>query len=177
MKTQNSSNPARRRLPPRGFTLVEMMLVFLLIGIMISIAIPRWRDVYSETSVHESSKMIIALADFAREKSVIEHRQYRLVLDKRERAYWLERQTTFPQTGTEAFEPSKDNLSARFRLPDQFYFDEIRLNGKKARGNSSITFYPDGTSDELQLTVANGGGDKWHLIIPNRFGKTISNAQ
>jgi prepilin-type N-terminal cleavage/methylation domain-containing protein len=177
MKTQYASNAARRRPAPGGFTLVEMMLVFLLIGIMISVAIPRWRDVYSETSVHESSKMITALADFAREKSVLEHRQYRLILDKRERAYWLERQTTFPQTDTETFEPSKDNPSGRFRLPDQFYFDEIRLNGKKARGNSSITFYPDGTSDEVEVTVANGDGDKWHLSIPNRFGKTISNAQ
>jgi prepilin-type N-terminal cleavage/methylation domain-containing protein len=160
-----------------GFTLVEMMLVFLLIGIMVSVAIPRWREVYSETSIHESSKMIAALVHFARERSVLEHRNYRLVLDRRGNTYWLEKQTKFAQSGAETYGVVKDILTKRFQLPEHFYFAELTLNGQKAQSSSFVTFYPDGTSDESQITLANESGEKWRIRIPDRFGQTVYEAQ
>lgn len=161
----------------KSFTLVEMLLVLMLVGMMIGVAIPRWRDVYSETSIRESLKMIIALADYAREKSVLEHRSYRLVFDMLESSYWLERQKEFSRAGEEAYEEVQDHLARRFHLPDKFYFVELKLGGKKVKNKYFIAFSPDGTSEDCEIIIAGENGERWQIHIPDRFGEATYNAQ
>jgi Tfp pilus assembly protein FimT len=161
----------------KSFTLVEMLLVLMLVGMMIGVAIPRWRDVHSETSIRESSKMIIALADYAREKAVFEHKRYRLVFDMVESCYWLEKQKEFSKAGEETYEKVQDHLTKRFYLPDKFYFVEVKLGGKKVKNKYFIPFSPDGTSEDCEIIIAGESGEKWRIHILDRFGEATYNAQ
>jgi prepilin-type N-terminal cleavage/methylation domain-containing protein len=77
--------PTRRR----GFTLIEMMAVVLLMALMISLFIPDF-GLLSRMDLREQTKLLAANIELARQRAIITGRAHRLVLDLDAAAYYLE---------------------------------------------------------------------------------------
>ena len=73
----------------RGFTLLELVLVMLIICTMLAMAAPSLRGFLSSRQAGEAAGQIVALTRFARSKAAVEGRSYRLNLDASQRTYWL----------------------------------------------------------------------------------------
>ncbi len=79
----------KRRDHYRGFTLIELILVMLILCAVLGMAGPSLRGFFSQRQVEDAAASIMALAQLAKSQAVCEGRTYRLNLNTRERTYWL----------------------------------------------------------------------------------------
>ncbi|MGD0278796.1 MAG: prepilin-type N-terminal cleavage/methylation domain-containing protein [Smithella sp.] len=73
----------------RGFTLVELLLVIVLIGVVLVLAIPSTRDVLTGDKLKKASRQIIALERKLHVEAVRDQKNYILCIDLPNSAYWI----------------------------------------------------------------------------------------
>jgi prepilin-type N-terminal cleavage/methylation domain-containing protein len=86
-----SAAAGRQPRATRGFTLIEIMAVVLILMLLAAIVIPRVSLVASQ-AVLDDGKKLAATLDFAREKAIALGRAHRVVLDLDHAQYWIEAQ-------------------------------------------------------------------------------------
>jgi type II secretion system protein H len=73
----------------RGFTLIELILVMVILCTVLGMAGPSLRGFFAQRQLEDAAASIMALAQLAKSQAVCEGRTYRLNLDTRDRTYWL----------------------------------------------------------------------------------------
>ena len=73
----------------KGFTLLELLLVMLIVAVAMGITAPRLGLFTGSRHIVNTSARFVALSDYARTQSVSEGRTYRLNIDRDRGAYWL----------------------------------------------------------------------------------------
>lgn len=82
------ATPRRRR----AFTLIELILVLVILGVLITIAAPAFQAMAEGTGVKDCSTQLLALTQYARSQAIAEGVNYRLVVDAANRTYYLTKQ-------------------------------------------------------------------------------------
>jgi prepilin-type N-terminal cleavage/methylation domain-containing protein len=77
------------RLNKRGFTLVELLLVIVLIGIIVVLAVPSIRDTITGDDLKKASRQLIGLERKLRGEAVRDQIDYILCFDLSNSAYWI----------------------------------------------------------------------------------------
>ena len=72
----------------RGYTLIELIVVIVLLGLMFGISIPRFRQALLSDSLDTTSLRLIGLVQNLREKAISNQVSYILHLDIREKRIW-----------------------------------------------------------------------------------------
>jgi len=72
----------------RGYTLIELIVVIVLLGLMFGITIPRFRQALFNDSLDATSLRVIGLVQNLREKAISNQVSYILHLDIREKRIW-----------------------------------------------------------------------------------------
>jgi prepilin-type N-terminal cleavage/methylation domain-containing protein len=87
----------------RGFTLLELILVMVILSTVLAMAAPSLRGFFGSRKTHDEAAQILALTQFARSGAISEGIIYRLNFDTKEHTYWLTSQQTgvFKKLGTE----------------------------------------------------------------------------
>lgn len=73
----------------RGFTLLELILVMVILSTVLAMAAPSLRGFFASRRTHDTAAQILALTQLARSQAISEGTIYRLNFDTRERTYWL----------------------------------------------------------------------------------------
>ena len=73
----------------QGYTLVELLLVIMLIGVVLVLAVPSMRDTLSGDKLHKTSRQLIGLERKLRGEAVRDQIDYVLCLDLPKSAYWV----------------------------------------------------------------------------------------
>jgi len=171
-----------------GFTLIELSLVILIIGVMLAITVPRIGNRAYAQLGSETRKLALAFR-YLRHAAILTGRSYRLVYDIDQQKYW-------PEVGQVATPPSAaddgvaaDDFSSsggdvvpeeRFtidregplevrKLPEPIGFSDVNLPlvaGKVFEGVVWTTFYPDGYVD-LSIVHLDNGQDVYTLYLLN----------
>jgi len=118
----------------RGFSLIEMMVVLLIMAIVLGVALPNFVDHQKRNKVETAAENIAARFRLARQKAIARRTKYKLTLNDTNGTYLLERRLN---GGTWVADPPDP-----FQIPDgidlQFDFGEregsgspeVRENGK-----------------------------------------------
>jgi len=136
--------PARRR--PRGFTLVELMAVILLIAIAMTIVSVSFSKSLRAAKIRAASRDLVAALRYTRGQAIVKGKSQALVLDLDENSY------TAPGKGAVKL-PEGMNL----RLTTA----EIEQTGANSGG---IRFFPDGSSTGGNIAVLQGQRE-WRINV------------
>jgi type II secretion system protein H len=142
----------------RGFTLIELVLVLLIVSVVIGVAAPSLSTFIATHKVTNAANQIVALARHGRAQAIAEGRSYRLNVDATNGTYWLEVQdgAAFKKLGT-------DN-GQRYTLPDG---TRATWSGDVGVGAQFVQFFPDGRSDAGGLVLENNTNRRIELGAPS----------
>ena len=134
-----------------GFTLLELMVVMVIMGIVMAVQLPRLGGQLTGSSLRSAARAVGALAYSARFRAADTGCPHVLVLDGRENQVRL-----FDEDG-------RGPLLSR-RLPRGVSFDRMESEGRAAENNMlRITFYPQGTATPAELLLS--GSERRHLLL------------
>ncbi|MFN3167806.1 MAG: Tfp pilus assembly protein FimT/FimU [Phycisphaeraceae bacterium] len=136
---------SRAARPSRGFTLIELVLVMLIIGLLLAIVAPSLGGLLRSQRMDQGARTVAAMLKDARVRAAGEAKPYRLVIDTQDNTAWLEVLTP------EGFERLKSHVGKIVELGDKF---TIELEGGQEEGDLLyIRVEPDGTADLAQITL------------------------
>jgi len=95
-----------------GFTLMELILVLVVIGVVLAISSPSLRGFFASRGTADAAATMLSLTKYARTEAVSRGRPCRLNIDTQSGAYWL----TVQDAGR--YVPLDNEMGQRFQLPE-----------------------------------------------------------
>jgi len=118
-----------------GFTLVELLLVIVLMGVILAFAVPTTRDVLTGDNLKKASRQLIEMERKLRVEAVRDQTDYILWLDLPNSAYWVITSDMTPEKQGEVKKSAK-------HLPSGVSISDIvgENNNKQYEGEIKIKF-------------------------------------
>ena len=137
------STGSRRSSRKRGFTLVEILAVLLLLGVLTGLAIPRFTTTTRDLELANSARNLAKLLTYAQERAIVERVPHQAVFDPVGGRYWLSR-----------LEPQGEQ-TVSVRIAGRYGRTVAIPQGMTFRfPERPIQFYPDGSSDPFSIELA-----------------------
>jgi prepilin-type N-terminal cleavage/methylation domain-containing protein len=161
----------------RGFTLIELILVMVVLFTIAVVVAPRFSDFFPSLQVRKSSGQLLSWARKARADAAVTGIRQHLLMDPTSRKYWIEYEAR-PMK-----EPGKFTLLSgawgEETLPEGVVFESIEDADKDATrgGVRYIEFRPDGTSSEATIILSNDSGDRQTLRVEAATSKVYIKPQ
>jgi len=154
----------------KGFTLLEMMVVIIIIGTIMAIAIPRMNDMF-EVNLKSAIRKLGGAIQYAFNESVIKQTPLRLNFDLVQQEYWISYLSVSGETGEFLEIPS--DLVQRQQLPDGVSFMDVITPHdieKKTEGDVFINFYPTGFAEKGVIHMTSNDGRQFTLLVKSLTG-------
>lgn len=177
MRASRPADRLRRR--ARGFTLVELVLVMVLLTVVASLVAPRMSSFFRGRALSAEAQRLLSLTHYAQSRAVAAGVPVLLWIDPRRSAYGLEVQGAHA-TGVDHEVAYEADPSVTLQLPavtdaPVSEDDDERLG--LPENMAAIRFTPDGYFDEVSVRqIILRQGDEAALEIapkPNRLGYEI----
>jgi type II secretion system protein H len=165
-----------------GFTLIELMVVIILIGIMTAVILPEMRGTYEDALLRSTSRELVGVCDLASSHAISANRVHRLRVDPKTGHYSIQRRAE--ERGLEmSFVAAREvpggegELDTRITVEIHTAGDDPLAAGAEeappATGREErsgpredgITFYPDGTADPSEILLRDRDGFRLALRI------------
>jgi type II secretion system protein H len=157
-----------------AFTLIEMVVVVVLIGVLSAMIIPEMKGTFEDALLRSTSRDLINVFDLASSRAVSLNQPYRVTVDTQGGRYFVERQI---HDGTrEDFVPLKDVVGAEGKLDSRIVVEISRPDEASAANDpdqpsleqnspDGVAFYPDGTADAAEIKLRDRDGFQMILRI------------
>lgn len=151
----------------RGYTLIELSVVVLLVGMMLLIAVPRVRDTLLNDDLKVVTRRFIGAAHELQHESVREQTDYLLHIDLNQPAIWSYAADTTAEKRAEL-------RKGAVRLPEGIRIVDIRqADGvRKREGEATIRFYKRGYTAPTVIHLAKD--DRVFTLVFNPFMQTVT---
>lgn len=155
----------------RAFTLVELMVVVVLIGILSAAIIPQMRGTYHDALLRSTSRELRNAFHIAYSRAVSLNQPYRVRVDVRASRYVVERRVG--EGAREQFVAANDlsgsdgKLDSRIRVEFHSADDSAGDTSSSAEPPpiESVMFYPDGTADATDVILRDPEGFQLALRV------------
>ncbi|MBC8206799.1 MAG: type II secretion system protein [Kiritimatiellales bacterium] len=149
MENKNSTFPYSNNPLSRGFTLIEIMLVVVIILIVTGVAVPKLSGSFSSTRMKDAVRSTIRVARYARSMAILEQADCTLSFAA----------NRILLTTTNA------TLASR-RLPDEIKITDFENMADKNIEGKNVLFYSSGMNDGFELTLSDDK-NRHHTITCN----------
>lgn len=161
--------------PRRGFTLVELIVVLVIVATLATMVIPRFAGSAQSAQLRENADQLLVMARYAQNYAVTHRSACRIVIDPQERRFGLEIQED-PLRRPDEFTVVKDGPAKPQTLGEGIGFGSLRVeHGPRGRdiGPSTIAFTPTGESDSAVVEITNGRRTLSLVLIPSSGRATL----
>jgi type II secretion system protein H len=138
-----------------AFTLLELVVVMLIIGITLAIAAPSMRGWSHGMAVRNAGDEFLALARLARSQAIVDATTYRLNVDVSANQYWLTQ-----QSGSDFVAMNNSDLGKMHTLPQGWH---IAMSNAAAGNAASFDFSATGRTDPGNVTISDDQGNSVQL--------------
>jgi prepilin-type N-terminal cleavage/methylation domain-containing protein len=163
-----------------GFTLIELMVVLVLIGLMTAMIIPEMKGSFEDSLLRAGGRELVNACNLAYSRAVTLNVEHHLRIEKSTGRYYLEKKS--PGAGKEAYVPIGDVPGAKGRIDPRLSLEFQRPGEETAAlgdgmplvaggetpvrdPGESIAFYPDGTADARAILLQDRDGFRLALRI------------
>jgi len=158
-----------------GFTLIELSIVLLLIGLMFRLSLPAFSDL-TGANLRSTSRKISSLMRYVFSEAAFRKTYFSLVFDLEKRSYWVE--TPILNTLTQEMEMMKveDEVLARPRtLGRGISFREVKIGSLPAirEGRAEVHFYPGGYADPATIHLKDNKEREYSIFLVPFSGRVL----
>jgi len=150
----------------KGYTLIELIVVIVLIGIMMTLSVPRFRDTVLTDNLKGSSRKLVGLINSLREDAVREQKSYNLNFDLETNRFWVD-SSSMSQEKLFNVSEKAEALPPDVHIIDIWYQQEE----KKVSGVASIRFSKKGYVQPSAIHLGEKDGRKFTLELTPFLGK------
>jgi type II secretion system protein H len=158
-----------------GFSLIELMVVLVLIGILAAMIVPEMKGTYESALLRSTGRQLIGALKLAHSQTVTLQQSHRVRLDRTAGRYIIERSGR-EETGGTGFFPLDDVSGGVGELDRRISVEILKSEGESMEGGASdivrgsedefsagkpvevISFYPDGTVDAVEIVLRDREG-------------------
>ena len=165
-----------------AFTLIELMVVIILIGIMTALILPEMKGTYEDALLRSTSRELVSVCGLASSHAVSVNQVHRLRFDPKTGHYSIQRRAEDrgPEGGLVSAREvpgGEGELDTRIAIEIHRVGDEPTeaaepesapvpgSSAQSGRRDDGITFYPDGTADASEIVLRDRDGFRLALRI------------
>jgi type II secretion system protein H len=165
-----------------AFTLIELMVVMVLIGIMTAMILPEMKGTYEDALLRSTSRELVSVCSLASSHAVSLNQAHRLRLDLKTGHYSIERPARDRASegrfvAAQELNGGEGELDTRIvieihkasedalRSTDQESASVADNRPQSERRDDGIMFYPDGTADASEIVLRDRDGFRLALRI------------
>ncbi|MCD6459239.1 prepilin-type N-terminal cleavage/methylation domain-containing protein [bacterium] len=158
----------------RGFTLLELSMVILIISIIVAISTPKFRSTFQTIQFRNTVYNIVKLMNYARDRAIIERKPFRVRFFEDDSSFCLE-------TVKEEEKEDKKRYYRRKREPEfvvvhgnvgqkLFFPAEVTFDIDEPSRGESVTFYPDGQAQECVIYIEDSRDNVFTITTKGSVG-------
>jgi len=151
----------------RGYTLIELSVVVLLVGLMLLIAVPRVRDTLLNDDLLAAARKVIGTSRELRNEAIREQVDYILHLDLNGSGFWTYSVDTTAEKRAEI-------RKGAVRFPEGIRIAEVRhfAEAGKQDGEASVRFFRKGYTEPTVIHLVKA--DRTLTLVFNPFLPSVS---
>ncbi len=155
-----------RRIFSNAFTLIEILIVVVVLGIVAGLAVPNFSGTFLDLQLSETSKNIAHLMHYAQDRSIVKEKEHGVCFDFSNGRYWLEEDVS-AKGGADApesqplFQKVVNRYAKTFSIPG-----EVKAESEY----SSVSFYPDGRIAPARIYLVSKRGRYWTVSTQEEAG-------
>ncbi|MDH3327972.1 MAG: prepilin-type N-terminal cleavage/methylation domain-containing protein [Desulfobulbaceae bacterium] len=152
----------------RGFTLLELMVVMVLISLMTAFAVPGLRSSFFSDQLKTTTRKILGLVSEASQEAVSKHAEYSLYFDLEKNSI-----STFQEEQKEAADEQYPQ-GQELNIPDSVQLADVTSvhGGKQSQGKAVIRFSKKGYVDKTLIHLRSDDGDDMTIMLSPFLGVT-----
>jgi type II secretion system protein H len=146
---------------PRGFTLLELVLVLLILCIAAAAAAPSLVGWSRASRVRDAGDLFLAVARWARTAALADSTVYRLNVDSRAGTYWVTE-----QDGMNYVTPGNE-FGRVFSVPQGFTIAMTTVGREAQQPLSAVDFLPTGRTQPARVRIGRSDTDAVDIECPS----------
>ncbi|WP_169309268.1 Tfp pilus assembly protein FimT/FimU [Desulforhopalus sp. IMCC35007] len=155
-----------------GFTLLELIVVCVLIGIMLTISVPSMRSTFFTNPLKSTARQVVGLINEVRQTAVRNQQAYQLRFSQLENRVWYEKDAL--EEDTLSIDEESVMQKQEIQFPESVSIANVWLHssGVTSEEQTSIWISKKGYMDQAAIQLTDSGGDSLTIKL-NPFTEPI----
>ena len=168
---------AGKQRPSAGFTLIEIMIVVAILGLVMTMGLPAIYKAFRNESIGQTIQDIVDVCSRARGQAILQGSKVEVVIRPKDRTISMggggggnESAPAFTVAGAAG---ASARSSARW--PERIHLEGLGVSDidYTKEDEARVTFYPNGTSDELKMILLSDQGERREILLEVTTGLAI----